>query len=1340
MALTPKYYIIPHGVLAEGDKIFAAFKMMVTFGEFQSSGQQEVSLTDWNAVAKIIDAGTWHYRLTPSGAKTILVKRDTTDANYKKIEFRAKAINGNIKKNESFLFGQRFTGAAMTASFGFMGRQKFYLPAAGAATSDETVLAQFETGISASSGDGGDPDYSSILQSANAYARQRSFKASAVADTEAGLNLKAVYASLLDEPVAAEVQYGLIREFVIDVTEFTQQDAAFTYAINLEGQEEGNSGQVYRFERRTTGGVPKYYNGLNRIIFKGDDFKAVRHEFTDPYKNQLESEKGKKHLHPDGIYIIGVYTPKGDSFVDPFNETGIKGFNTIVKDDKGELFSLTIHSKVLSFPGTGKLTIAKDPGNLTARSEIKTETKDFRNNVLLAWRGDNLVVNRIPADLEKDDAKEMEEGKGKLESIQEYCAEDNFVRKNLLDKAEHLIPGTQAQLLAGKKYEFIFRTVTPTHHCLPFKTELTAAEMKYMLTIEDLGNEIKSLLPPVDFNVQRIEMLPVKSPSIIGLQKYDEATSDFVDKPRHLVLNKIKKETTESRYIYPPAVKLEDLKILGFMTVDAMTVGAKKPTKDEYVARCIQLEDKARRDIPKIYPGPIPITYLGDPRGTHLYVVPADLFTASQVKAGNVDAFAYEPTFPFYSRVFAREIRASVKGADTQISFIGANAAGTITYNKLVDGIYNFNVYATNAPLQGTKIAESLEQFNAVPVRITVLNYPEKPLVAQKPVVSRYTGANKHYWYLDLPVTKESSTWKSIKYVEQTKVLKLQHEDLDDLLNEYIARGGKREELLENEFPYGMFLRDQGNINAKQGLMPFIYPAEINLKYKVPASLKNAGSFFRIRLNDEETLEARFDNTNGSELRFGGLKVTGNAFSLSIVFRASENCYVLMKDGAEWAKLRKYINPDISIRDLEVSDEVLPYIQFDNTGLLQFERSGRYVFIVDQRDPFFHAKKVKLFGSSPFQAYFPSAKTEYSLGSEGTVLDLKIPNNTLPEPPVVEAKILLMHEKSATWNDPGSLDIKENKTESLVRLTLQQDFMKEGKNKLGIVVSKVADDVNETMANVSRIGEDITKLTSTDWSSTTLKSLLNFDLAKTVLKKYCPTGQTNFYQVGPTVYEVIELDPYYNADLKKWQVVLPFRFFQSSEVLFMKLICLKIAPGHGLQKAKADPSSPTNPYVDTTNTNLSVFSDAVQLPVYSRKVIRVTRTQQGGRSAYTIKVNSQSAWKNKCYFVMLSNDDPEKELLNKKEPDDKDKFSSLASFALDPGGTKPDRGKVLVFKDQNEVTISRENCYSILVLECEIHENAEMVFAEKPVFISENPFFEIKGVRPVNMMEFTRID
>jgi hypothetical protein len=1337
MALTPKYYIIPHGVLNDGDKIFAAFKMMVTFGEFLLSKQQEVSLADWNEAAKIIDADTWHYKVAPSGAKTILIKRNATETDYKKIEFRAKAVNGIIKKNNSFAFGRRFSGTTMESSFGFLARQKFHLPASGGAASEEAVLAQFEPVPSATSGDTPEPDYTAILQSANAYARQRNFKASAVADAETGLNVKAVYASLLDEPLAAEVQYGLIREFLVDVSEITQQDAAFTYAINLEGHDEGNSGQIYRFEKRTVAGVAKYYNGLHKICFKADDFKAVRYEFTDPYKNQLESEKGKNHLHPDGIYIIGVYIPKGATLADPFNEAGIKGFNALVKDDKGALFSLTMHSKVLTFPGTGKLTIAKEPGYLTARSEIKTETTDFRSNVLLVWRGDNLAVNRIPADLEKDDAREMEEGKGKLESIQEYCAEDNFVRKYLLDKAEHLVPGTQTQLLAGKKYEFIFRTVTPTHHCVPFKTELTAAQMQYTLTMEDMGNDIKSLLGPVDFNVQGIDMIPVKSLSIIGPNKYDDATSDFVDKPRHLVLNKIRKETTESRYIYPPAIKLEDLRMLGFMTVDAMTVAGKKPTRDEFVARCKQLENKATAIIPKIYPGALPISYLGDPRGTHLYVVPADLFTASQVKAGNVNAFPHESTFPFYNRVLAREIRASIKGTDTQLSFIGSNTAGTVTYSKLIDGIYNFNIYCTNAPLQGTGIAEALQKFNATPVRITILNYPEKPSVAQtKHEAVRYTGADKHYWYMDLPVTKESSTWKSIKYLEQTKVLKLQHEDLDDLLNDYIARGGKREEFLENEYPYGMFLRDQGSINAKQGLMQFIYPAEVSLKYKVPASLKDTGSFFRIRLNDEETLEARYDNKNGSELRFGDLKVTGNTFSLTILFRPSENCYVIMKDGAEWVKLKKYINADISIRDLEISDEVLPFIQFDNTGLLQFERSGKYVFIVDQRDPYFYAKKVKLFGSSPFQAYFPSVKTEYSLGSEGAVLDLKIPNNTLPEPPVVEAKILLMHEKSATWNDPGSLDIKENKTESLVRLTLQQDFMKEGRNKLGIVVAKVPDDENETMANVSRIGEDITKLTSTDWSSTTLKNLLNFDLAKTVLKKYCPVGQTNFYRIGPTVYEVIELDPYYNADLKKWQVVLPFRFFQSSEVLFLKLICLKIAPGHGLQKAKADPSSPTNPFVDTTNTNLSVFGDAVQLPVYSRKVIRVTRTRQGAKNAYTIKVNSQSGWKNKCYFVMFSMDDPEEELLNKKDPKDNDKFSSLVSFTLDPGGTKPDRGKVLVFKDQDEVTISRENCYSILVLECEIHENAEMVFAEKPAFITNNPFFEIKGVRPINVMEF----
>jgi len=241
----------------------------------------------------------------------------------------------------------------------------------------------------------------------------------------------------------------------------------------------------------------------------------------------------------------------------------------------------------------------------------------------------------------------------------------------------------------------------------------------------------------------------------------------------------------------------------------------------------------------------------------------------------------------------------------------------------------------------------------------------------------------------------------------------------------------------------------------------------------------------------------------------------------------------------------------------------------------------------------------------------------------------------------------------------------------------------------------------------------------------------------TALKKYCPKSETNFYQIGASIYEIIELDPYYNSRLRKWQVVLPFKFLLSSEVMFMKFVCLKISPGHGLMKTNSGPSSATNPFIDTTKTNLSVFSDAVQFPVYSRKVIRVSKTQQEGRNAFTVRVNSQSAYKNKCYFVMLSNENPETRIVNERLPGEADKFSSMVNFSLDPGLANAERGKVLVFKDQEEVTISKENCYSIWVLECEIHNNSERTFKSTPEFITENPFFEIKGIRPINLMEFT---
>jgi len=435
MPLTPRYDIVPHGIIADAGKVYAAFKIIVSLAEFQQSTYLEVTEKDWNEAAKLVDAASWHYKVQFAATKTILIKRNATEPDYKKFSLRAKATNGNIKDLDTFHFGQRNTGTTMAQSFNFLSHSKFFIPATGGAAAAQPELKQFEPVVTATSGQADGSDYTSILRSANEYARRNKFATSAdKSDDSSGLNLKAIYASLLDEPLAAEVQYGLIREFLIDITELIKQDDKINYAINLEASQEGNSAEMFRLERRTIDGFPKYYNGLRKIHFIDKDFKKVRYEFIDPYKKELEGDKSENNLHPDGIYISAVYNPSAPSFIDPFSETGIKGFNTLVKTDKG-MFSLTIHDKKLAFPRSGQLTIQKETGHLNARSAIKIDDKTtIRFNLLLAWRGDNLVVNRIPKDLEKDDAKEMEEGKGKLESVQEYCAEDTFVQKNLLAK------------------------------------------------------------------------------------------------------------------------------------------------------------------------------------------------------------------------------------------------------------------------------------------------------------------------------------------------------------------------------------------------------------------------------------------------------------------------------------------------------------------------------------------------------------------------------------------------------------------------------------------------------------------------------------------------------------------------------------------------------------------------------------------------------------------------------------------------------------------------------------------------------------------------------------------
>jgi hypothetical protein len=1337
--LKANFDVLPHGIKTVNGEPYAIFKMIVGIEVEENEEKDSEKMIDdfyqkWVQLTNYIDKKEWFYKLE----KNQLLVNTNEIIGYSKLMFNIISLKGKEVESRSFQFGKRKKEKKYKDSFKSFKNEnlQFGFPPP---TKEEAFITQFETSKESVVKINSDNRniYSENLKNANKHANQTKL----ITDKSNNeFDLKVVYSSLLDAPLAAEVEFGIIREFRIKVSEFEKFGDDFTYKIQIENEEESLA--YYRFIKKSINSQWKYYNGLKKIFFEKNrskddikDFENVRAEFADPYKMQLEG----KGFTIDGIYIIVKYNEKNNVIIDPFRDGPIKGFNTIVKVDKITNYSLSVHSTKYSF-SSGRSIQEIGSGHLIGATEMETgkETK-IRNNVLIGWRGDNLIVNRISKSMEEPE-EEQSEGKGKMEVVNNYCNEDRFVKENFYEVKEKLIDSSQIQLLFGKKYTFYIRSVTPTNYYLPSKVDFKDNLDIHELTFEDFE---KDLAVPIieDIDLFNAGKLPIKAASVIGSKIYKQ-TSDYVDQERHLVLNKVEGEKNEHRYIYPPQIKWEEFKMLGCQTADKLIKhNEDKLGVSEFISRSIRLENKLKNKIPKIACHRTSIDYLADVRGKDLYIFPSDLFTASVMEPKKLSAYEYSNNFPFYTKTEPVLVEVRQRGKFSEIIFNGYDNK-KIVYSDLSDGIFNFNLYVTDSDFENSP--NSLMTYNSVPLRISILNYPEKPELPKGNYTANRNGENDAtYWYFPFSVGKDSYTWKSLKYQEETETLKLQHMETERILKNHYANGGKKNELLINEYPYEMFLVKEGSLD-NEGLYPYIFPGSLIIDYNISDELyndhKETGSFFRFKLNDNEVLEARYGKSGESFLRFESkekiTEVKGGKFHLEILFNMKENHFVIIKDGINWVKLDKPLNADISIQDLEVTQKVIMYTQL-TACKLKFERSSDYSFISDLKTEYSSKKKIQLFGSSVFQAYFPNSGSEFDMGKEGTIINLEIPNNSKPLPPQLESDILLMHTKDNNWNDSGSYNIKESKTESVVKLSLQQNFMIEGKNKLGIIISKNSP-LAERDTDISFIGEDITKLTNNDWSTENLKDILNLEDSHQLFKKYINQTSSKFYKIGTTTYEILEFDPFYNTELKRWQIILPFKFFRGSETMFVKLVSLKITPGHGLTSdSPISPGTAKNPYIDSTGTNLSVISEPIQFPIYNRKRITIKKSTLEDRKSFIISIDSMSIHKDKIYYIMLTKQKMEWTIMNLQTPSDIDKFNSLVEFELLAGiGTK--KGKVLSFTGIEPVIISMEKCHSVVILEFEIHSNSNINRVSDPEFEpkNENPLFDKKGIRLINVAEF----
>lgn len=570
MPITPQYNIVPHGIKRHHDgEYYAIFKMVVTVEEFNGHSTDDVPMTipisssDWNNFKKLVNNARWTFNFLPApnvnGIATLKFTRVSEESN----DFKAiNALNFYMSGKEvgavessaseinvhSFGFGLDIFQNDSKINFVNSGEQaivKEFKP---------KPVSQFQTHLNSFDND----MYHSKLHEANKFASTEQL----IQEKEGGgYDFRVIYGTILDEPYLAENHYGLVREIAINTKELLMNsNTEQKYTINIDGLKSGEALYVVKEINK------KYYHGLEKMFFfKGtgpqSDFKDIKFKYQDPYKI---SQGGK--LYPDGIYaLVAYHTDSNGLIVDPFAGEGIRGCNVVVSNKK-KYHSLSYHKITYTFGNEEEPVTQKTSGCMNPRSVISIEDKGLRSNLLFAWRGDNLMVNREVAQ------DEQTEEHIKTEIITNKSCENRFITESLFAKVESLIPSTQIQLITQTEnpYRFFVRTVGYTKHYLPLDIEVEEDEKSYTLTVEDV---ISTVADETDlafgdeeyFKIIPVSVLPIRSVDVIGNKKYNNPNPGFVDNGNHMVLDLNSGENKEVRYIYPPSIKLEDIKFFGYL-------------------------------------------------------------------------------------------------------------------------------------------------------------------------------------------------------------------------------------------------------------------------------------------------------------------------------------------------------------------------------------------------------------------------------------------------------------------------------------------------------------------------------------------------------------------------------------------------------------------------------------------------------------------------------------------------------------------------------------------------------------------------------------------------------
>ncbi|NHF58118.1 hypothetical protein FK220_002110 [Flavobacteriaceae bacterium TP-CH-4] len=1227
-------------------------------------------------------------------------------------------------------------------------------------------------------------------------------------------NFTALYSELLDNHFIAEHYYGLIRAFRIPINVFMTENSSYQnlyydIAISQINNNESNSNNLqisllsdikpFRLRKSTN----KYYNGLrdyviheNSVLFKENWYKpangqdsAISVSFNDPYHSELDEDTNNDTtLSRDGIYVLVTYQTKDNKILDPIGECKwVSGFN-VVSFGK----SLSLHKIEYQMKDNEKSYFENyTSGRMISESDIIIDQETaVRSNILFAFKGENLIANRKPKQIENSE----NEHNNKLDLVSQSQIEDEIICKQF-EKKISFIKGGNKPLLINYPQRFYLRTTTPAGYYLETEQELELDVDKGLKSSATVSNywEFNDLLSndhmsnpngfreiPGPFVDTAFPAPDTNSLIVIGNEDYrDSKKNENMDGPTHMVLDGTKNEKAEIRYIYPPYISFFNFRVLGNLTKDKLKKKNNEIlTISKFVDRWLELERRSKLDPKKIQDRNLRIGYLADLRSDFIFISPFDLKTANCFAkhnlidifySGNKSGFNLKENYPFYNSAKGTKLELRKRRNKVELIY-----NGNVLLPEIEAGSFRFNWRANNSKA-------NLE------LRFSNVDYPRIPQQNEIFPVYRSTK-HSYFWSLDFNVTEQDPARKSLKYIEETDVLRLFQNDLEKSYRKYLKTIIEHPKpLLDNEFPYDMFLWKEGNIETKTDLRTNIYHQTIAIDISLqPITLNKIDqSILAVKLSDEDSIElSSKDNKfiwrlkDKSDVLFQSEEPS---FQITSVFDPYKLEYCLKINELDVIELNKspyqdfcydniIVNDKLKVHtDAAIPEEVNGIAYYSemislNDAILKLNFTNNRALIAREVHPYYRKKRIKLFSSSIFQPFFQD-KTEIEIGRFAKQpFEIEIPNNVKPEPPIFDADVLFMKDMDLLWRNDESSKIKEISNQQLLRITLSQDFMKEGPNLLGLVLDKSPQYGSVKGEDFSTLGEDITKLSSENWQKNEIEEYLNLGKTPGIplipeIKKYLEFEEDakfsrkniinsdelkliDSYLIDGSIYKVLHLNPYYNANDGKWQIILAFKNIGRIETFFARLILTKVAKGHGLKREN-------NLLVDSTDTNLSQFTKPAFIPIYSIKSFKIENLKD---NKISIQINPErafdkSVYQNKLYVLMGSKFKRRKSVFNIREighPELND-FVNLLTFPVIDGQTP---NKVIAYKPSPspdfKIILSDKGIKKLFIFEFELHDNSKKELLEMKIgtakYLNFNPLFGTsegkEGLRLINYVQF----